>query len=198
MQCNCHDCDVLSHPTNKASGRTTDAPLTDYMEWTVTKGKVKKVVITIPDALSMDALFLSEEEATAIVGGCTEAWGTGKWSDPSSKVAKEAFAAFMSDDIVVYADAAMKNTDGFKTYEGKEGFFAWLKFLESITFSHFTVEDMKLLGGTVVARVRYTPSIGDKKGALATDMQTWTLTGGKISSVKFYWGDSSNVDALFA
>ena len=101
-------------PTNKASGRTAAKALTDYMEWTVSKGRVSKVVITIPDAATMDALFLSPDEAKAVVGGCMGAWGAGKWSDPSSKVAKESFAALCTPDIVIDATAPMANTDMYK------------------------------------------------------------------------------------
>ena len=50
----------------------------------------------------------------AIVGGCMGAWGAGKWSDPSSKVAKESFAALCTPDIVIDATAPMANTDLYK------------------------------------------------------------------------------------
>ena len=57
---------------------------------------------------------------------------------------------------------------------------------------------MTSLGGTVAARVSYTPSIGAKTGPRVTDMHTWTITGGKASSVKFFWGSPAELDALFA
>lgn len=115
-------------PTNKASGRTTDAPLTDLQEWTVVKGKVTKVVITHTEPKKMDATFFTNEEACGVVTKAIMAWGEGKFSD-SNKASKESFKEFFTPDAVTVADADMKNTTGYKTYEGDTGFFEWIRYV---------------------------------------------------------------------
>ena len=49
-------------------------------------------------------------------------------------------------------------------------------------------------------RASYTPTVKatGKSPGHTTDMQSWVLTNGKISHVKFFWGAPSKLDACFA
>ena len=110
-------------PASKVSGKTSDTTYVEYHEWTVKDGKITSCKIAPTCASEFDAIHLSPEEATGIIGSVFAAWGAGKFSDSSSKETKELFASMMTPDIVVEADAPMKNTDGYKTYTAEKGVF---------------------------------------------------------------------------
>jgi ketosteroid isomerase-like protein len=187
--------------TSKVSGKTMDSTLVEYHEWTVKDGKVTTFSVGNPNTTLFDAIHLSPEEATGIVGNVNAAWGAGKFSDSSSKEAKELFASLMTPDIVVEADAPMKNTDAFKTYTGEEGFFEWIKFLEGMEFPDFTVVGMTVLADDVIVSIACTPTVkatGKTAPTKLYDMQKWSILGGKISKIKFFWGNHAVADELFA
>jgi ketosteroid isomerase-like protein len=188
-------------PTSKVSGKTSDTTYVEYHEWTVKDGKITSCKIAPTCASEFDAIHLSPEEATGIVGSVLAAWGAGKFSDSSSKEAKDLFASLMTPDIVWEADGPMKNTDGYKTYTGEKGIFEWVKFLEGMEFPDHTIVGMTVLAGDVIVSVSYTPTVkatGKTAPTKLYDLQKWSILGGKINKVKLFFGNPAVLDELFA
>ena len=186
-------------PTVFASGRSSGL-LIDLMEWKVSKGKVSSVSISIPAMKTMDALFLSEREASEIVMSWLTAWEAGKFADANSKIGRETFKTLMDENVTFIADAAMENTSGYKTYTGESEFFEWVKFLSGMDFPDFTVVGMKMLGGSLMKEISYTPTVKatGKTGPKVYDIISWSFTGGKISKVRHFWVNPAALDSLFA
>ena len=187
-------------PTSKVSGKTSDTTYVEYHEWTVKDGKIATFSVGNPNTTLFDAIHLSPEEATGIVGNVNAAWGAGKFSDSSSKETKDLFASLMTPDIVVEADAPMKNTDAYKTYTG-EGFFEWIKFLEGMEFPDFTVVGMTVLAGDVIVEAAMTPTVkatGKTAPTKLYDLLKWSIVGGKVDKIKIFWGNPAALDELFA
>ena len=143
-----------------------------------------------------DATF---ESSKAAVMRAFEDWGTGRMCGDGRD---DVLAADATADCVIDASAAMKNTDGYQLYNGLGGFGEWIDFLTAYDFPDFQV--LTISPGAepnkVLVQVSYTPTIKatGKTGPLMSDLQEWTVTGGKTSAVKFYWGNPSALDALFA
>ena len=85
----------------------------------------------------------------------------------------------------------MKNTEGYKVYNGLDGVAEWLDFLLTMEFPDFAVEEMVdgEVEGTVTCKVSYTPyckatmKVADKK---MSDTQLWTVKEGKVTPHSLY------------
>jgi len=147
-------------------------------------------------AEAADATF---EENKATVMRVFDDWGAGRMCGDGRDAV---LAADSTADCVIDASAAMKNTDGYRVYNGLAGFGAWIDFLAAFDFPDFQV--LSLSPGAdpskVQVKVSYTPTVKatGKTGPLMSDLQEWTVAGDRVSAVKFYWGNPSAIDELFA
>ena len=68
-------------------------------------------------------------------------------------------------------------------------------------FPDFTIVGMTVLAGEVIVSVSYTPTVkatGKTAPTKLYDLQKWSILGGKISKIKFFWGNHAVFDELFA
>ena len=73
-------------------------------------------------------------------------------------------------------------------------------FLEGFDFPDYTIIGMSMLAGNVVVQASYTPTFkatGKTAKTKCYDMQAWTIVGGKISAVRFFFGNVAEIDDLF-
>ena len=190
-------------PKNKASGKAS-GEYVEYHQWTAKDGKISnvKVVPTTPSA--MNSIFMSAAEAEAIVMGIHETWGAGLFGDGTTPEQKALYEKYMTDDCVVDAssgEGVLKNTNGWKLYSpGPEGFFGWLKFLNTLEFHDFTIHGMSMINDSMIATVSYsmTSKATGKTSPKITDVNKWFFTGGKISKIVFYSGNFKAFDDVFA
>merc|ERR1712187_926390 len=188
-------------PTVKATGKI--GPLmSDLQEWTVTGDKVSAVKFYWGNPGAVDALFVDGptfESNKATVMRAFEDWGAGRMCGEGRDAV---LAADCTVDCVIDASAAMKNTDGYRLYNGLAGFGEWIDFLTAYDFPDFQV--LSLSPGAdpskLLVKGADTPTMKatGKTGPLMSDLQEWTVTGDKTSAVKFYWGNPAAIDALFA
>jgi len=187
-------------PTVFMTGKTASEKITDTQEWTVKDNHVQACKFNWGNIALVDGLF-ETNDAQKVVLGCFGAWGEGKYSDDGAAalIAEHAHA-----DVAIDATADMKNTDGYKEYSGVEGWQTWIEFLSQVEFPDFKVVSAiadKDDASKVEVTVTNTPTVTATKktaAALMTDKHTWTVTDGKVKSVKFHWGDAAALDALFA
>ena len=131
------------------------------------------------------------------VMGCIGCWGEGGFS---GEKAAENTAKFATADCVLDADAVMKNTTGYKTYNGHAGWTEWIDFLTQIDFAEFTPTVVGSKDDKVYVTATYTPKhkTTGKSAPKQYDMHEWTVKDGKISQIKFYWGKCDQLDSIFA
>jgi len=149
------------------------------------------------DALLAEGPTFEENKATVM--RVFDDWGAGRMCGEGRDAV---LAADSTADCVIDASAEMKNTDGYRVYNGLAGFGAWIDFLAAFDFPDFQV--LSLSPGAdpskVQVKVSYTSTVKatGKTGPLMSDLQEWTVAGDKVSAVKFYWGNPSAIDELFA
>lgn len=94
-----------------------------------------------------------------------------------------------------------KNTEGYKNYEGIDGFLEWIKFLEGLDFPDFKVVDLRQQeDGTVKMLMSSTTGVkatGKSLDGPITNEANWTIADGKISKGVFTWNEADKLDALF-
>jgi len=192
-------CKASYTPTVKATMKLSDKKMADSQTWTVKDGKVQEVKFTWGDEAALNALFaITDAEKT--VAGIVGAWGQGKFSGDG---AKEAAESMVTADCVTDATGGyeFKNTEGYKNYEGIDGFLEWIKFLEGLDFPDFKVVDLlQQEDGTVKMLMSSTTGVkatGKSLDGPITNEANWTIADGKISKGVFTWNEADKLDALF-
>merc|ERR1740117_1273617 len=127
----------------------------------------------------MDALF-AKYDSKAIVQKVMGDWGMGLYHGGACKATAE--NGPWAQDLVVDASGMdMKNTDIYKKYYGINGLCEWFANQEQISFKDFKIDFMFIGREGVILQVSNTPTFKD----------------GKITAMKFYFGDAVAMDALF-
>lgn len=129
--------------------------------------------------------------ALEVVQTAFMAWGT----DDTDSI-----GSWMAEDGIIDASAQFKNTDIFKKYTGVKGMTEFWKNLKTMEFPDFTPNFIPVDAETVYVSVNYTPTIsatGAKLDHKITDMQSWKVKDGKITSMRMYMGSVPEIDALF-
>jgi ketosteroid isomerase-like protein len=137
---------------------------------------------------------------SAVVAQVMGDWGKGLYHGAACKATAEKM--FTKDFVADASGNNMKNTDIFKKYHGIDGLCEWVANLEQMDFKGFKIESMLPSGDNeVILQTINTPKVkatGKTAEHPMHDMQKWTVTDGKVSATKFYFGDAAEMDALFA
>eukprot|EP01006_Ploeotia_vitrea_P002317 TRINITY_DN107110_c0_g1_i1.p1 TRINITY_DN107110_c0_g1~~TRINITY_DN107110_c0_g1_i1.p1 ORF type:complete len:139 (+),score=19.15 TRINITY_DN107110_c0_g1_i1:63-479(+) len=122
-------------------------------------------------------------------------WGSGGFAGPD---ALDNAKKFVADNCVIDGTASMKNTDGYKIYNGPQGMVDWCAYLSCYDFREFTPTPIDGPGNTVIVKVTYYQTVKaiGRESPHSSDLQEWTVENGKITNVKFYWGNPALVDTL--
>jgi len=193
-------CTASFTPYNPATMKKCSTKCIDKQVWTVKEGKVTNFKIGIEQVAEVDAMFVMTPAEQA-VGTIMMNWGTGKYS---GETAQESMDATVTDDYVGDSSGGgveWKNTEGYKVYEGKEGWAGWIEFLTTLDFPDFKVLDsQEQEDGTVKMTMCSTTVCKATKKSTEplTSVCTWTITDGKCSKASFEWGDAAALDAIFA
>lgn len=155
-----------------------------------------KVVPVAPSV--MNSLFLSLDEAKTWTMSVLKVWASGVFIDGSTPEAKAAFAKWCQPDVQTIVEAPMKNTDGYKTYEGETGFFEYMAFRKATAFTGFTVEGISVINNAIIVVLSYSITINGKTTPRMTDIHRWVLKDMKVSAFKIYYGNPAALDECYA
>jgi len=189
---------VSNTPTVKATGKEADHTMQDVSRWTIKDGKISATKFYFGDAVAMDALFATYDPK-AIVQKVMGDWGMGLYHGAACKATAE--NGPWTDDLVVDASGMdMQNTGIYKKYYGTGGLCQWYANQEQISFKDFKIDFMFISRDGVVLQVSNTPTVkatGKEADYPMQDMSRFTIIDGKISYMKFYFGDAVAMDALY-
>jgi hypothetical protein len=208
-------------PTVSATGKTAPGPMADTQTWTVSGGKVTSVLFNWSQPEVLDSLFdgppvlptTTNKTSLEVVQDVFSVWGSGAYTEDSGDGKHTANAAAIAEQFAddCYLDASgncaggnhqWAHTKGYREYEGLAGAGDWLVFLTGMQFPDFEVLNMTKKGPqNVIATVSYTPTVsatGKTAPGPMADTQTWTVSGGKVTSVLFNWSQPEVLDSLFA
>jgi ketosteroid isomerase-like protein len=141
---------------------------------------------------------MSTEELIEIIAGIYAAWGAGTFNGPD---AKEELLKVMHADTVSDASADLKNTDGYRVYNGIEDHLKLFEFLAGMDFAEFTPELYGGGEGKLICRHTYgvtNKATGKSMEGKNTDIVEVTFVDGKVKHYKYYWGNPAAMDAIFA
>ena len=88
----------------------------------------------------------------------------------------------------------------YREYKGHAGVIEWVKNIDPIDFQDFTPKIVAVQGDKVTMSITAKPKMKatGKEGALQYDLHEWTVKDGKISKVKFFWGNTKDLSDLWA
>jgi ketosteroid isomerase-like protein len=190
---------VLAKNTYKGTLSATGAALgnnADYLEFTLSGGKISYVKFYWGDQLGWEEVW--DSETIGVAGKMLQAWGSGAFSGPDKE---KAAAEFFTDDFVLDATSNIKGTDAYRVYHGLAGVLQWTHFLaEAFEIQEFVPQfSPGPKFGTVFGFNTYrVVSKKNGKSGTTTDSLVYKITGGKISKIKFYWGDISLLQEMFS
>jgi len=189
---------VSNTPTVKATGKEADHPMQDVSRWTIRDGKISATKFYFGDAVAMDALF-AKYDPKAIVQKVMGDWGMGLYDGAACKGTAEN-GPWTKDLVVDASGMDMKNTDIYKKYYGTDGLCQWFANQQQISVKDFKIDFMFINREGVVLQVSNTPTVkatGREADYPMQDMSRFTIKDGKITAMKFYFGDAVAMDALF-
>lgn len=188
-------------PYCKVTMKTCPEKCVDTHLWTVVEGKVTSVVFTWGKPELGDALW-AQTDAEKAVTTCIMNWGSGKFAgEDGRKISEESCTADVVIDATGGKGYEWKNTEGYKVYEGLDGWMGWLEFLQGCDFPGFTVKNCTDQGDGTVKTEMSAPTTckATKKETGPWEISCiWTVTEGKISKGAFTWQDDAVLDGIFA
>jgi len=187
---------------NKETCKSSDKKFTDQQEWVVKDGQVTSGKFIWGDVAGIDALF-AVTDAEKLVLQIHGEWGAGKFHGDGGK---EAAGAYITDATVIEASGTgyeWKNTTGYKTYGGLDGFMEWMAFLGGLEFPEFKLNDVQQQQDGTVALKMSSKFVNKETGkacdGTAKNAATWTIADGKFAKIVFTWDPAFNeqIDATF-
>lgn len=177
-------------------GKTTGERLFQVHEWTVVGTKVSSFSAYVKTADAGVQENLLEPSPASVVDAAFAQWAKGFTAENA--------APLFSDDYVLDftppPGSAPPKSKFYGKYTGIAGLLEWQTYCSEFDFSSFKMEGRSAISPTeVLVEISYIPTLksGKTTGKRVSDVQKWTVVGGKATAFKVWPGDYAAANDLF-